>query len=109
MTKREPTNFESRVYALVSRIPKGQVSTYKALATELQCKSCQAVGQALRRNPFAPEVPCHRVISTNLTIGGFSGQVEGVMIAKKRRLLLSEGVGFNAAGSILAECLHAFD
>ncbi len=109
MTKRDPTEFESRVYALVSTIPKGRVSTYKALAVDLQCGSCQAIGQALRRNPFAPKVPCHRVVSSNLTIGGFSGHVAGVMIAKKRRLLLSEGVGFDVAGSVLPECLHVFD
>ena len=53
-----------------------------------------AVGQALRRNPFAPEVPCHRVIASDLTIGGFGGHRQGNAIARKLRMLAAEGVRF---------------
>ena len=64
---RTPTAFESQVYGALGEIPRGRVATYAALAARLDCGSAQAVGQALKRNPFAPEVPCHRVIrSTDL-------------------------------------------
>ena len=98
---RPPTKFEQSVYDAICKIPKGKVTTYKLLAKTLNCGSNQAVGQALKRNPFAPEVPCHRVIATNLSLGGFSGQTEGPKIAKKRRLLKSEGVTFDAKGKLV--------
>lgn len=65
------TSFETRVYDLCSQIPRGQVSTYGDMAKSLG-SSPRAVGQALRRNPFAPEVPCHRVVAADRKIGGFS-------------------------------------
>lgn len=86
--------FQQRVYAAVRRIPKGQVTTYKILAETIGCGSSRAVGQALRRNPFAPEVPCHRVISSDLSIGGFSGEYRGDQISRKQALLAGEGVLF---------------
>ena len=55
--ERVPTVFEARVYEALRRIPRGQVTTYGRLAAALGCGSARAVGQALRRNPFAPEVP----------------------------------------------------
>ena len=55
-----------------SAIPKGKVSTYGALSLLLK-SSPRAVGQALRRNPYAPQVPCHRVVAASLELGGFSG------------------------------------
>ena len=54
---RPPTVFEQRVFDAICRIPLGRVTTYGLLAKELNCGSAQAVGQALERNPFAPEVP----------------------------------------------------
>lgn len=89
------TDFQERVYAAVKRIPQGKVTTYKLLAKEIGCKSSQAVGQALKRNPFAPMVPCHRVIFSNLSIGGFAGQVHGDAITRKKMLLKQEGVLFD--------------
>ncbi len=50
-----------RVYALLCQIPSGRVSSYAALSRALS-SSARAVGGALRRNPFAPDVPCHRII-----------------------------------------------
>jgi methylated-DNA-[protein]-cysteine S-methyltransferase len=89
---RMPTPFQTRVYRACSQIPKGKVTTYKLLAEALGIKSSQAIGQALKRNPYAPEVPCHRVVASDGTIGGFMGKVDGAEIAKKIRLLESEGV-----------------
>lgn len=91
---RPPTEFEQRVFDTICRIPRGRVTTYGLLARELGCGSAQAVGQALKRNPFAPEVPCHRVIASDLGAGGFAGQREGTKIRKKLRLLQEEGVRF---------------
>lgn len=53
--------FQQRVYALLLQIPLGKVASYASLSKALE-SSPRAVGGALRRNPFAPEVPCHRII-----------------------------------------------
>ena len=105
---REPTVFEERVYRLISGIPRGQVSTYGGIARALGCGSAQAVGQALRRNPFAPEVPCHRVVAGDGSIGGFTGRRSGEAIDKKVALLISEGVVFDSGMRVASECLYEF-
>ena len=92
--------FCARVYAVVRTIPRGRVATYGGIARALGCGAARAVGQALRRNPFAPVVPCHRVISSNLQLGGFQGQTSGTATARKRRLLAAEGVQFDASGRL---------
>ncbi|TVY62785.1 Methylated-DNA--protein-cysteine methyltransferase [Lachnellula suecica] len=56
------TEYQERVYSLLRQIPRGKVSSYAALSQAL-ASSPRAVGGALRRNPFAPEVPCHRYVS----------------------------------------------
>ena len=86
----EITEFQRRVYIELLNVPRGATITYGELARRIGCRSAQAVGQALRRNPFAPYVPCHRVIASNGSIGGFHGQIEGEMIEKKRQLLETE-------------------
>ena len=88
---KEITEFQRKVYLALLKIEKGETITYKQLGERIGCRSAQAIGQALKRNPFAPEVPCHRVIATDGSIGGFHGQREGEMIDKKRALLESEG------------------
>ncbi|MEI6645942.1 MAG: MGMT family protein [bacterium] len=94
------TAFQSKVYLALCEVPKGYVTTYGALATRIGCRSAQAVGGALRNNPFAPEVPCHRVVATDLTIGGFNGEMDGPQIKRKLALLASEGVQFNVHGRV---------
>lgn len=89
---REITEFQRKVYLELLNLPKGQTITYGQLAKRIGCKSAQAVGQALRRNPFAPAVPCHRVIAANGSLCGFNGHREGEEIERKRQLLKSEGV-----------------
>ena len=88
------TDFQNRVYDATLKIPCGRVTTYKLLAQHLNCGSCQAVGQALKANPFAPRVPCHRVISSNRTIGGFAGSTDDDVLAKKYALLKQEDIIF---------------
>ncbi len=101
MISRRPTAFEQRIYDAIVQIPKGRVTTYKSLAKHVSCGSSQAVGQALKRNPFAPEVPCHRVISSTLKIAGYMGKLEGPEVLKKRQLLAAEGVEFDDTGRLL--------
>ena len=100
---RPPTEFEGRVYHALREIPAGRVVTYRELARHLECGSTQAVGQALKRNPFAPDVPCHRVICTDGTLGGYAGKRRGVRVDRKRRLLAEEGVHFDDDGHLLDE------
>ena len=64
------TSFQRRVYDAVVMIPAGCVSTYRLVALYIGCGAPRAVGQALRVNPYAPRVPCHRVIASDLRIGG---------------------------------------
>ena len=68
--------------------------TYSALGRRIGCCSPRAIGQALRTNPFAPQVPCHRVIASDLSPGGFDGRTSGAALAKKLHLLATEGVVF---------------
>lgn len=84
------TEFQRRVYLELLRVPRGETVSYGELARRIGCRSAQAVGQALKRNPFAPDVPCHRVVASDGGIGGFHGQREGEMIEKKMRLLEEE-------------------
>lgn len=95
-----PTNFESRVYKAVAEIPPGRVSTYGAIAAEIGSGSAQAVGQALQKNPFAPEVPCHRVVRSDGSLGGFFGKTSGEPLTQKRLLLEQEGICFDSAGRV---------
>lgn len=106
---RPPTPFEEKVYEATTCIPRGKVSTYRLIGKSIGCGSSQAIGQALRRNPHAPKVPCHRVISSNLTIGGFAGERDGAEIQRKLKLLGDEGVHFDAEGKLIDPArLHSF-
>lgn len=84
------TEFQRKVYLALLEVPAGQTISYKELGLRIGCRSPQAIGQALRRNPFAPYVPCHRVIASDGSIGGFHGEREGIMIEKKKELLRRE-------------------
>jgi methylated-DNA-[protein]-cysteine S-methyltransferase len=92
--KRVMSEFARKVYDAVVQIPAGRVSTYKKVAERIRCKSPRAVGQALRVNPFAPTVPCHRVIASDLRLGGFQGYRGGVALKRKQDMLAAEGVRF---------------
>ncbi len=81
-------DFEEEVLDLVSKIPKGKVSTYKKIAQALEKpKSYRAVGNALNKNPNPIEIPCHRVVKSNGKIGGYAKGRE-----TKRKLLRKEGI-----------------
>lgn len=106
------TAFEKRVWKVLCQIPRGHFTTYALLSAHLG-SSPRAVGNALRRNPFAPDVPCHRVVATGGKLGGFRGKWprdgEGTTLDEKRRLLLAEGVRFDDKGRVLGTPWVAFD
>lgn len=83
----EITPFQRRVYLALLDVPSGTTITYGELAKRIGCRSAQAIGQALRRNPFAPDVPCHRVVAADGSLGGYNGERDGEQIEYKRRLL----------------------
>ena len=79
--------FNDNVYNLCKKIPKGKVSTYGEIARALNTKAYRAVGNALNKNPYAPQVPCHRVINSQGFLHGFASGLKN-----KRKLLEKEGV-----------------
>lgn len=82
-------NFNEKVWELTKKIPKGKVSTYKELAHALKTRAYRAVGNALNKNPHAPIVPCHRIVLSNGSVGGFAHGSK-----KKMNLLKKEGINF---------------
>jgi methylated-DNA-[protein]-cysteine S-methyltransferase len=89
------TPMAQKTYELLKKVPRGRVTTYKALANALGTRGYRTIGQILRNNPYAPEVPCHRVVASDGTIGGFMGKTSGIMIKKKMELLQKEGIHFS--------------
>jgi len=68
------TPFQRAVWIACMAIPKGQTRSYGWIAARIgRPKAVRAVGTAIGKNPFAPTVPCHRVIQSDGTIGNFSG------------------------------------
>jgi len=111
------------VYDLTRKIPLGTVTTYKYLCAAVGSGSPRSVGSALRNNPFAPHVPCHRIIASDHYIGGFCGtwglpdsqarlkisnkkvkteRDDGEdLVLKKITMLAQEGVGFDLNGKLI--------
>jgi O-6-methylguanine DNA methyltransferase len=108
------TPFRKQTLTLLCRIPPGRWSTYQAMSdyiTATSHKTCaRAVGNAMRNNPFAPEVPCHRILSSDGSIGGFGGHwgAEGKYAGEKRRLLGEEGVKFDSKGKVKGMVFREF-
>lgn len=86
------TPLQEQTYELLKKVPKGRVTTYKALAAALHTRAYRAIGQFMRTNPYAPAVPCHRVVASDGSIGGFRGKTSGKEIADKIAMLAKEGV-----------------
>ena len=85
---RVPTPFEEAVYRVVRRIPKGETRSYRWVAEQLGDPGlARAVGNALNRNPYAPQVPCHRVVKSDGSLGGFAH-------GPRRKLALLRREGF---------------
>ena len=88
--KLQGTKFQQKVWKYLKRIPRGKVKTYKQIAIAIKSpKSARAVANACGKNPYAPKIPCHRVIRSDGGLGGYSGRGG---IKTKLRLLRSEKV-----------------
>ncbi len=81
--------FLNRVLCECEKIPKGKVSTYREIAHQLGTRAYRAVGTALKKNPDAPRIPCHRVVSSDGSLGGYDGEMNS---SRKIELLAQEGV-----------------
>ena len=90
VSKLNGTPFQKIVWNALQDIPRGQVITYKELAARIgRPTSVRAVANAVGKNPIVPDIPCHRVIRSDGTLGGYSAP-GGVDV--KKRLLEEEGV-----------------
>ena len=88
--KLKGTKFQQKVWQYLKNIPRGKVKTYKQVAIAIKSpKSARAVANACGKNPYAPKIPCHRVIRSDGRLGGYSGKGG---IRKKLELLRSEKV-----------------
>ena len=84
------TKFQLQVWNYLKKIPSGTVKTYKQVAIAInKPKSARAVANACAKNPYAPNIPCHRVIRSDGGLGGYSGRGG---VDQKLKLLRSEKV-----------------
>ncbi|MDC3144127.1 MGMT family protein [Pelagibacteraceae bacterium] len=89
MKLKNGTKFEIKVWNSISKIPKGEVRTYKELAIQInRPKSARAVANACGKNPYPVKIPCHRVIRSDGKLGGYSGKGG---VKTKKKLLKNEG------------------
>ncbi|OAP58585.1 hypothetical protein AYL99_07675 [Fonsecaea erecta] len=103
------TTYRKKLYTTLLSVPRGRYTTYAAISAYLK-SSARAVGNGMRNNPFAPAVPCHRVLAADGSIGGFQGDWgrDGKHASKKVELLRSEGVRFDGRGKVLGEPFREF-
>ena len=84
------TKFQLKVWKYLRKIPKGQIRTYSQVAKAIKKpKAVRAVANAIGKNPYAPKIPCHRVIRSDGSLGGYSSKGG---INTKRKLLKLEGI-----------------
>ena len=84
------TEFHLKVWAYLRKIPRGSVKTYLQVAKAIgKPLAARAVANAIAKNPYPPKIPCHRVIRSDGSLGGYSGKGG---IKTKRFLLKKEGV-----------------
>jgi methylated-DNA-[protein]-cysteine S-methyltransferase len=97
-------DFNSKCYSILRKVPTGKVTTYGAIAKAVGIpKSARAVGNAMNKNPYSPEVPCHRVVRSDGKVGGFAFGT-----AKKIEMLKKEGVEIADGRVDLSRYLHKF-
>ena len=84
------TKFQLKVWNYLKKIPRGKIKTYSEVAKAIgKPLATRAVANAIGKNPLAPQIPCHRVIRSDGSLGGYSGKGG---IKTKRLLLKKEGV-----------------
>ena len=99
------TPFQKKVLIKTLDIPKGKVRTYAQVAKSINTKAYRAVGNALKNNPYAPRVPCHRVVNSDGSLGGYKGKRRN---SEKQRLLQQEGVEIKKGKVELSRYLFGF-
>ena len=88
--KLQGTKFQVKVWVFLMKIPRGSIKTYSQVAKAIgRPKAIRAVGNAIGKNPHPIRIPCHRVIRSNGSLGGYSGKGG---IKTKRFLLKKEGI-----------------
>ena len=84
------TKFQLKVWAYLRKIPPGSLKTYSQVAKDMgRPLAARAVANAIGKNPYAPKIPCHRVIRSDGSLGGYSGKGG---VKTKRFLLKKEGI-----------------
>ena len=90
---KKPTEFQKKVWKAIDKIPSGHTITYKQLAESIgKPNAYRAVANACGKNPTPIKIPCHRVIRSDGSLGGYSGKGG---ISTKRKLLKREGISLN--------------
>ena len=88
--KLKGTKFQLKVWNYLKKIPRGKVKTYSEVAKSIRKPlAVRAVANAIGKNPQAPHIPCHRVIRSDGSLGGYSGKGG---VKTKRLLLKKEGI-----------------
>ena len=88
--KLKGTKFQLKVWKFLKKIPRGKVKTYSEVAKSIgKPLAVRAVANAIGKNPLSPQIPCHRVIRSDGSLGGYSGKGG---IKTKRLLLKKEGI-----------------
>ena len=88
--KLKGTKFQLKVWGYLRKIPRGSVKTYSQVAKAIgKPLAVRAVANAIGKNPLAPKIPCHRVIRSDGSLGGYSGKGG---IKTKKMLLKREGI-----------------
>ena len=103
MRRKDMKSFNERCYTILRKVPKGKVTTYGKIAKALNCKAYRSVGNAMNKNPYAPKVPCHRVVNSNGKLGGFASGVNN-----KIKMLEKEGIEIINGKIDLNKYLHRF-
>jgi len=106
--------YQQAILRILAEVLKGKVTTYGDLAKELARRdprwspgASRAVGTTMRNNPCGPQIPCHRVIKSDGTIGNFRGGAEGA-VEEKTRMLREEGVTVTGGRIDLKKYRHRF-
>ncbi|MEN6621607.1 MAG: MGMT family protein [Smithella sp.] len=96
------TKFSTLVLKQTCKIPPGKVDTNSGLAEKIGSPgAARAVGNVMANNPFPILVPCHRVVRSNGSMGGFGGGIK-----MKKELLCKEGVILNVKNRVAEECFY---
>jgi len=98
-------NFNEKCYAVLKKVPKGKVTTYGELAKAVGSpKAARAVGNAMNKNPYAPKVPCHRVVGSDGSMTGFASGIKD-----KIKMLEEEGIKVENGKINLEKYLYKFN